>query len=125
VVDAYHDEEHVPILASTEFYDAAYLALDERGAMVVNFMDDDRLFNQYLLRMEAAFGGRVLAMKALYDPNIVVIALKGLPARIGWDTLRERAARLEARLDLPFTRYVPRLRSMNPSTQHELLVGPS
>jgi spermidine synthase len=124
VVDAYHDEEHVPTLASTEFYDAAYLALAEQGAMVVNFMDDDRLFSQYLLRMEAAFGGHVIAMKALYDPNIVVIALKGLPARIGWDVLRDRAARLEARLDLPFTRYVPRLRSMNQATQHELLVGP-
>jgi len=124
VVDAYHDEEHVPTLASTEFYDAAYLALAEQGAMVVNFMDDDRLFNQYLLRMEAAFGGCVLAMKALYDPNIVVIALKGLPARIGWDVLRDRAAQLEARLELPFTRYVPRFRSMNQATQHELLIRP-
>ncbi len=35
VVDAYHDEEHVARLASAEFYDAAYLALAERGALVV------------------------------------------------------------------------------------------
>ena len=111
VVDAYHDEEHVPTLASTEFYDAAYLALAEQGAMVVNFMDDDRLFNQYLLRMEAAFGGCVLAMKALYDPNIIAFALKGLPRETDWHELRRRAGTLEARLGLPFRKYATRLRA--------------
>src|SRR5262245_34196733 len=40
MIDAYHDEEHVPQLASAEFYDAAYLALAEQNVMVVNFMDD-------------------------------------------------------------------------------------
>ena len=124
VIDAYHDEEHVQELASAEFYDAAFLALAEPGVMVVNFMDDDKLFDVYLKRMEAAFGGRVLAMKALYDPNIVVFALKSLPPAIPWDTLRGRAVQLESRLELPFTRYVPRLRSMNRSTQHTLLIAP-
>jgi len=123
VVDAYHDEEHVQELASAEFYDAAFLALAEPGVMVVNFMDDDKLFDVYLKRMEAAFGGRVLAMKALYDPNILVFALKGMPPAMPWDTLRGRAAQLEARLELPFTRYVPRLRSMNRSTQHVLITS--
>jgi spermidine synthase len=124
VVDAYHDEVHVQELASAEFYDAAFLALAEQGVMVVNFMDDDKLFDVYLKRMEAAFGGRVLAMKALYDPNILVFALKGLPPRIEWETLRARAGRLEARFDLPFTRYVPRLRALNRSTQQELVIEP-
>jgi len=124
VVDAYHDEEHVPQLASTEFYDAAYLALAEQGVMVVNFMDDDRLLDQYLKRMEAAFGGRVLAMKALYDPNVLAFALKGFDSRISWETLRQRAQQLESRYDLPFPRYVSRLRGMNQVTPQELLIGP-
>jgi spermidine synthase len=124
VVDAYHDEEHVPQLASTEFYDAAYLALTEQGVMVVNFMDDDRLLDQYLKRMEAAFGGRVLAMKALYDPNVLAFALKGFDSRISWETLRQRAQQLESRYDLPFPRYVSRLRAMNSVTPQELLIGP-
>ena len=124
VVDAYQDEEHVPRLASAEFYDAAWLALAEPGVMVVNFMDDDRLLDEYLKRMEAAFGGRVLSMKALYDPNIVVFALKGLPSRMHWETLLQRAGQLESRFDLPFPRYVSRLRAMNQATQHELLIGP-
>ena len=124
VVDAYHDEIHVPKLATAEFYDAAYLALAEQGVVVVNFMDDDRLLNEYLTRMEAAFGGRVLAMKALYDPNVIAFAIKGFNSSISWDTLRQRAQALESRYDLPFPRYVSRLRSMNRVTAQELLIGP-
>jgi spermidine synthase len=113
VVDAYHDEVHVPQLATPEFYDAAFLALREPGALVVNFMDDDPQFDRYLQRLERAFGGAVLAMPALYDPNILVFALRGGPTSIEWATLRRHAQRLEARYGLPFTRYVPKLRAMN------------
>ena len=123
IVDAYHDEQHVPELASTEFYDAAYLALAERGAMVVNFMDDDRNFDRYLQRLERAFGGSVLAMRALYDPNIIAFAFKGIAPRMEWEVLRRRAEQLESGLCLPFPRYVSRLRSMNRCTAGELLLG--
>ena len=110
VIDAYHDEAHVAELASAAFYDAAYLALEPRGALVVNFMDDDPMLDRYLQRLERAFGGAVLTMKALYDPNLVAFALKGLPARLDWAALPARAARLESRYGLPFGRYARRLR---------------
>jgi spermidine synthase len=122
MVDAYHDEVHVPKLASAEFYDAASLALEPRGALVVNFMDDDPLFDQYLRRLESAFGGAVVAMRALYDPNIIAVALKGLPGRMEWEDLRRRAVQLESRFELPFPRYVKRLRSMNRSSGRELIL---
>ncbi len=124
VIDAFQDELHVPELASREFYDGAFLALREPGAMVVNFMDDDPRFDQALERLERAFGGAVLAMKALYDPNVLVFALKGQPPGIAWDELRARAERLEAQLDLPFGRYVSRLRGMNRGSGTELLISP-
>jgi spermidine synthase len=123
MVDAYHDEVHVPKLASAEFYDAAFLALETRGALVVNFMDDDPFFDQYLRRLESAFGGAVVAMRALYDPNIIAVALKGLPARMEWEDLRRRAAQLESRFALPFPKYVKRLRSMNRSSGRELILS--
>ena len=122
VVDAFHDELHVPELASPEFYDAAFLALAPRGVLVVNFMDDDPRFDQYLQRLETAFGGAVVAMRALYDPNIIAFALKGLPPSVEWEELRRRAARLEARFELPFPKYLRRLRSMNRRTGRELLL---
>jgi spermidine synthase len=124
MVDAFQDELHVPRLASREFYDGAFLALAEPGALVVNFMDDDPKFDLTLQRLESAFGGAVVAMPALYDPNILAFALKGVPRRIAWSALRSRAERLESRLALPFTRYVSRLRAMNPCSAAELIIAP-
>ena len=122
VVDAFQDELHVPRLASQAFYDAAFLALREPGAMVINFMDDDPKFDEVLQRLERAFGGAVLVLPALYDPNILVFALRGSPASVPWTELRERAQGLESRHGLPFTRYVSRLRSMNRCTPRALLI---
>jgi len=124
VVDAFEDELHAPRLASAEFYDGAFLALTEPGALVVNFMDDDPRFDLTLQRLERAFGGAVLVMPALYDPNILAFALKGLPRSIPWAALRSRAEKLEARLGLPFMRYVARLRAMNRWTAAELIIAP-
>ena len=123
-VDAFHDEEHVPQLASQAFYDAAFLALAEPGVLVVNFMDDDRNLDANLRRLEAAFGGAVVAMKALYDPNVIAFALKGGPRSVEWAELRRRAERLESALDLPFPRYLSRLRAMNRWTARELIIVP-
>ena len=123
VVDAFEDELHVPRLASGEFYDGAFLALREPGALVVNFMDDDPEFDRTLQRLERAFGGAVLAMPALYDPNIIAFALKGARNALAWRDLRARAEALEARLGLPFTRYVARLRTMNRWTSAELIIA--
>lgn len=122
VIDAYHDELHVPELAAAEFYDAAFLALREPGALVVNFMNDDKKLDEYLKRLERSFGGAVLALPALYDPNIIAFAFRGAPPSISWSTLRSRAERLEGRYGLPFTRYVSRFRAMNRSDAEELFI---
>jgi spermidine synthase len=122
VVDAYHDERHAPELASAEFYDAAWLALAEPGVLVVNFMDDDPKLDECLRRLEAAFGGAVLALPALHDPNILAFAFKGSEPSIPWSTLRARAQELEARYGLPFGRYVSKLRQMNRCTPQALVV---
>jgi spermidine synthase len=123
VLDAFEDELHVPRLASAEFYDGAFLALAEPGALVVNFMNDDPKLDLTLQRLERSFGGAVVAMPALYDPNILVFGFKGVPPRVPWDVLLKNAQTLEARIDLPFRRYVNRLRVMNPSTPQELIVA--
>ena len=124
IVDAFQDELHVPQLASSEFYDGAFLALTEPGALVVNFMNDDPKFDATLQRLERAFGGAVVVMPALYDPNILVFALKGVPRSIEWARLRQHAEQLESKLGLPFSRYVSRLRAMNQSTATELIISP-
>ncbi|MDH4189011.1 MAG: spermidine synthase [Betaproteobacteria bacterium] len=123
IVDGFDDGEQVTSLASADFYDAAYLSLAEPGAMVVNFLSDDPHFDRYLRRLERSFGGAVLAMPALSDPNVVAFALKGAPRAIEWTELAARAARLEARLELPFRRYVAALRRMNRHCVRELIIS--
>ena len=124
VVDGYEDEATPAAMVSQAFFDAAWWALEETGALVVNFMDDDPNFDRNLQRVERAFGGAVIAFQALRDPNIVVIGLKGAPASLEWNVLRARAAALEKRYGLPFPRYVERLRTMNRWTTDELLIIP-
>jgi spermidine synthase len=113
VVDAFADEHPPAALVSRAFFDAAWLALQEPGVMVMNFMDDDPKLDERLQRIEAAFGGAALALPALYDPNVIVLALKGMPAAVTWDELQRRAAALEKRYGIPYPRYLPRLKRMN------------
>jgi spermidine synthase len=124
VVDGFEDEATPSALVSQEFFDAAWCALEEPGALVMNIMNDDRLLDRHLQRIERAFGGAVLAFHALRDPNVVVLGLKGAPASVEWPALRARAAALERRYGLPFPRYVERLRSMNQWTAAALTIRP-
>jgi spermidine synthase len=122
VVDGYEDEATPAAMVSQAFFDASWCALEEPGALVVNFMDDDPDFDRNLRRIEHAFGGAVLAFQSLRDPNIVVIGLKGAPPAVEWNVLRARATALESRYDLPFPRYVERLRTLNRWNSDELLL---
>ena len=123
VVDGYEDEATPAAMVSQAFFDASWWALEDPGALVVNFMDDDPDFDRNLQRIERAFGGAVVAFQSLRDPNIVVIGLKGAPPRYGWRELRARAVALERTFGLPFPRYVERLRTMNRWSTDELLIN--
>jgi spermidine synthase len=123
VVDGFEDEALPHALASQAFFDAAWIALEEPGVLVMNLMDDDPALDATLSRMEAAFGGAVLCMPALADPNVIAFALKGAPERFEWKILREQARSLEARYELPFPRFVSALGRMNRRTPEALLVG--
>ena len=123
VVDAFADEHPPATLVSQAFFDAAWLALEEPGAMVMNFMDDDPQLDERLQRIERAFGGTVLALPALTDPNVIVLALKGAPRSIGWDPLHGRARALQKRFGIPYPRYLPQLKRMNRYDAQNLLIA--
>jgi spermidine synthase len=123
IVDAFADEHPPAALVSQAFFDAAWLALEAPGALVLNLMDDDPRLDERLQRVERAFGGAVLAFHALYDPNVIVIALKGAPPRLAWDLLARRAQALERRYGLPFARMLPRFRRMNRCDAEALIIA--
>ena len=124
VVDGFDDGDQVPALVSEEFYAAAYRALRSPGVMILNFFGHDRRFDRYLQRIEVAFGECVVCLNAREDGNVIVFALKGGPRAIEWEELKRCAFRLEAKLGLPFVRYVAGLRKMNRWTRKELLISP-
>ncbi len=124
VVDGFDDESVPGALVSQPFFDAAWAALAERGVLVMNLMSDDPQLDRVLQRMEHSFGGAVLCLPALSDPNVIAFALKGAPRALAWSALRSAAERLQSRYGLPFGRYVNALRRMNPCTAAELVVVP-
>ncbi|CAM9912957.1 unnamed protein product [Phaeothamnion confervicola] len=123
--DGFDDGAQVPELVSEEFYAAACRALRPTGVLVVNLFGHDRRLDRYVKRIEAAFSGCAVCLEARDDGNIIVFALKGAPASIEWDELRRCAAKLEAKLGLPFERYVSGLRKMNRWTRKALLLSPA
>ena len=124
IVDGFVDEMVADALVAPSFFDAAWMALTDPGVLVMNVMDSDPRFDETLQHIERSFGGAVLCMPALRDPNILVYALKGAPPRIRWHALRERAAPLEARFGLPFDRYLNALRKMNQHDADDLVIVP-
>jgi spermidine synthase len=124
VVDAFADEHPPAALVSQAFFDAAWLALEAPGALVLNLMNDDPKLDERIARVERAFGGAVLALPALYDPNVIVIALKGAPRAVPWDALVRRAHALQKRFGVPLPRYVPRLKRMNRFDTGALIIVP-
>jgi spermidine synthase len=124
VIDAFADEHPPAALVSQAFFDAAWLALEAPGALVLNLMNDDAKLDERIARIERSFGGAVLALPALYDPNVIVFALKGAPRAIAWDALERRAHALERRFGLPFARYLPRLKRMNRFDAGALILVP-
>lgn len=124
VVDAFADEHPPAELVSQAFFDAAWLALEAPGVLVLNLMNDDPKLDERIARLERAFGGAVLALPALTDPNVIVLALKDAPPRIPWDELARRAHALERRFGLAFARYVPRLKRMNRFDAAALIIVP-
>ena len=121
--DGFEDGTQVDALTSEDFYADAWDALAEPGVLVTNFFGQDGRLDFYLRRVEAAFAGRVVCLEARTDGNVIAFALKGGPDEFSWDDLRARAARLQERYALPFTRYVASLRRMNPHTASHLLVS--
>ena len=122
MVDGFDDESLPGALVSQAFFDAAWGALAEPAVLAINLMSDDPQLDRVLQRMENAFGGAVICMPALSDPNVIAFALKGAPPRIAWQALRTRAERMQARYGLPFARYVNQLRRMNPCDAQDLIV---
>jgi spermidine synthase len=117
-VDLYDHDAAAPVLDDAAFYADCRATLVEGGLMTVNLFGRDASFAQSLRHIVAAFGaGSVWPLRPTREGNSVVVASRGvaLPERA---VLKDRAARIEASLDLPARKWLRMIRSVDlPGTQ--------
>lgn len=105
-VDLYDHEAAAPVLDSPDFYaDCRHLLTDE-GCMTVNLFGRTASFERSLESIASAFGPRaVWQFKPTREGNTVVLAQR-TPSRPKRDVLQLRAEAIEARWDLPATKWL-------------------
>ncbi len=122
LLDGFDNGRQPGPLCTQAFYDAGCAALRPRGILAVNFMAFDRKLDLLLGRLERSFGGRVLTLEAADRVNVIALAFREAPSRIGIRELRERALSLKEIFGLPFERMAGSLVSRNRHTASHLLL---
>lgn len=105
-VDLYDHEAAAPVLDSAEFYADCRALLTDDGCMTVNLFGRSSSYEKSLAKMAEAFGEDALwAFKPTREGNTVVLAQR-TPARPTRAVLDERAQAIQARWDLPATKWL-------------------
>ena len=114
VVDLFDSHAVTPLALKTHFYALCRERLRRGGVLVVNLMvtrdNDEQALLQPLL---SAFDRLVLPMAADDYGNYIVLAFNNEPAELQFKTLRKRAHELEKTFQMPFRRYLDKLRESN------------
>jgi len=120
VVDGFVNGRPAKALCTSSFYGSAVAALRPGGALVANFMSDDKRIETYCKRIETSFGRRPVLLLAEEEDNIIAFALREGPARIAWSELQARARAAQRIFDLPLEACFADLRRRNSHTRQFL-----
>jgi spermidine synthase len=120
VVDGFVNGSPAKDLCARTFYDSAFAALRPGGAMVANFMSDDKRIETYCGRIEESFGRNPTLLLAEEEDNFIAFALREGPPRIAWAELNARARDAQRLFGLPLEECLADLRRRNPHTTHFL-----
>ncbi|MBC7780965.1 MAG: fused MFS/spermidine synthase [Proteobacteria bacterium] len=119
LLDAYCGGRQVTAITRRVFYAHVRRVLRPDGVLVVNCIADQPELRGYLDNLCRAFDDRVWAVPTPPDDNLVVFALGPAVAEPTLEALRPRAVRWQARLALPFQRWVRGLRAVPHSTDRQ------
>ena len=117
LLDAYCGGRQVPAITRRAFYERVRGILRPGGVLVVNCIADQPELRGYLDNLCRAFGGRVWAVPTPPDDNLVVFALGPSVEEPTIESLRPRAVDWQARLSLPFRRWMRDLRAVPHSSE--------
>ena len=119
-VDGYDHRARPGRLESLEFYRACRARLGQQGVLVANTFGRVRGHGQTKRHVRDVFGSAVLLLPSLDSKNVVVTAFADPPASVSAAQLRDRAARLKERYDLPFVKWVHALQRANRTDEQSL-----
>ena len=113
-VDLYDHEAAAPVLDSPDFYADCRALLTETGCMTVNLFGRASSFDRSLQSMAQAFGDDALwAFKPTREGNTVVLAQR-TPTRPKRAELAEKADAIQARWDLPTSKWLRVFKPVKP-----------
>ena len=113
-VDLYDHEAAAPVLDSPDFYADCRALLTETGCMTVNLFGRASSFDRSLQSMAQAFGDDALwAFKPTREGNTVVLAQR-TPTRPKRAELAEKAEAIQARWDLPTSKWLRVFKPVKP-----------
>lgn len=105
-VDLYDHDAAAPVLDSAEFYADCRALLTDDGVMTVNLFGRASSYDRSLAKMAEAFGPDALwAFKPTREGNTIVLAQR-TPRAFKRAELMDRAEAVQARWDLPATKWL-------------------
>lgn len=119
-VDLYDHEAAAPVLDDEAFYADCHRVLADGGLMTVNLFGRSASFTRSAARIAKVFGSdQVWHLTPTREGNTIVVAGRGVavPER---EVLEERAAHIEARHDLPATKWLKLVRPLPMNVIHQL-----
>lgn len=121
MVDGYDHRARPGKLESLEFYRACRERLAPQGVLVANTFGRVRGHGQTKRHLRDVFGDGLVLLPSLDSKNVLVTAFADPPAPATAAQLRNRAARLKGRYELPFGKWVHELQRANSPLQQTLI----
>ena len=119
-VDGYDHRARPGKLESAEFYQACRARLAPQGALVANVFGRVRGHGQTKRHLRETFGSGVVLLPSSDSKNVLATAFADPPAPVTAAQLRNRAAKLKERYELPFVKWVHELQRANTSETQAL-----
>jgi len=120
LVDGYDHRARPGRLESAEFYRACHARLAPQGVLVANVFGRVRGHGQTKRHLREIFGSGLVLLPSADSKNVLVSAFADPPAPVVVAQLRQRAAELKERYDLPFVKWVHALQRANPPDAQSL-----
>ncbi|MEY4752568.1 MAG: hypothetical protein RJA44_243 [Pseudomonadota bacterium] len=123
-IDLYDHQAAAPVLDDEAFYRACHAALADEGVLTVNLFGRNASFTRSARRIAASFGEeQVRMLSPTKEGNTIVVAWKGgaCPER---ELMQQRAEQVEARWELPATKWLRLIKPLPKPRQSAAAANP-